>query len=75
MALKDFVQEGFSKGEITAIVRLDVEGAFKSAWAPSVLKNLQESGCPRNLYNLTKITSAKEEQHGNKQHETGDSSE
>jgi len=54
MALKDFVQEGFSKGEIAAIVSLDVEGAFKSAWAPNVLKNLQESGCPRNLYNLTK---------------------
>jgi len=39
-----------------------VEGAFKSAWAPSVLKNLQESGCPPNLKNLTKITSVKEEQ-------------
>jgi len=46
MALKYFVQEGFSKGEITAIVSLDVEGAINSAWAPSVLKNLQESGCP-----------------------------
>ena len=31
-----------------------MEGAFNSAWAPSVLKNLQESGCPRNLYNLSK---------------------
>jgi len=31
-----------------------VEGAFNSAWAPSVLKHLQESGCQRNLYNLTK---------------------
>jgi hypothetical protein len=54
MALKEFVQEGFSKGEITATVRLDVEGAFNSAWWPSVLKNLQQSGCPRDLYNLTK---------------------
>jgi len=54
MAFKNFVQEGFSKGEITAIVSLDVEGAFNTAWAPSVLKHLQESGCLRNLYNLTK---------------------
>ena len=54
MAVKQFVQEGFSRGEITARVSLDVEGAFNSAWRPSVLKNLQESGCPRNLFNLTK---------------------
>jgi hypothetical protein len=54
MAVKEFVQEGFSKGEITVAVSLDVEGAFNSAWWPSVLKNLQESGCPRNLYNITK---------------------
>jgi len=32
MALKDFVQEGFSNGEITAIVSLDVEGASNFAW-------------------------------------------
>ena len=54
MAVKKFVQEGFSKGEITVTVSLDVEGAFNSAWSPSVLKNLQESGCRRNLCNLTK---------------------
>ena len=54
MAVKEFVQEGFSKKEITARISLDVEGAFNSAWWPSVLKNLQESGCPRNLYHLTK---------------------
>ena len=47
-------RKDFSKDEITAIVSLDVEGASKSAWAPSVLKKLQESGCPRNLFNLTK---------------------
>ena len=54
IAVKEFIQEGFSKGEITVTVSLDVEMAFNSAWWPSVLKNLQESGCPRNLYNLTK---------------------
>jgi hypothetical protein len=54
MALKEFVQERYSKVEITVIVSLDVEGAFTSAWVPSVLKSLQQSSCPRNLYNLTK---------------------
>jgi len=53
MALKELVQKGFSKGEITVIVSLDVEVAFNSAWVPSVLKSLQESSCPRNLYKLT----------------------
>jgi len=32
MAVKEFVQEGFSKEEITVTVSLDVEGAFNSAW-------------------------------------------
>jgi len=50
MAVKVFVQEGFSK----VTVSLDVEAAFNSEWWPSVLKNLQESGCTRNPYNLTK---------------------
>jgi hypothetical protein len=30
MGLKEFVQEGFSKGKITVIVSLDVEEAFNS---------------------------------------------
>jgi hypothetical protein len=54
IAVNTFVQEGFIRGEITVTVSLDVEGAFNSAWWPSVIKNLQESGCPRNLFNLTK---------------------
>ena len=52
--VKEFIQEGLSKKEIIAMISLDVEGAFKSAWWPSVLKNLKDSGCPCNLYNLTK---------------------
>ena len=31
-----------------------MQGTFKSARAPSVLRNLEGSGCARNLYNLTK---------------------
>jgi len=54
MALKDYIEEGFRSGEVTVLVSLDVEGAFKSAWWPSILKSLNDSGCPRNLQNLTK---------------------
>jgi hypothetical protein len=54
MAVKVFVQEGSSRGKITVTVSLDVEGAFNSAWWPSALKNLQEIGFLRNLFNLTK---------------------
>ena len=54
MAVTEFIEEGFRTGEATVTVSLDVEGAFNSAWWPSVLKNLKGSGCPRNLYNLTK---------------------
>jgi len=36
------------------LVSLDVEDAFNSAWWPSILKSLIDSGCPRNLQNLTK---------------------
>ena len=48
------VQGGIINSEITTIISLDVQGTFKSARAPSVLRNLEGSGCARNLYNLTK---------------------
>jgi len=52
MAVKQFVNKGF-RAEVTAIISLDVQGAFNSACWPSILKSLKECGCPRNLYNLT----------------------
>jgi hypothetical protein len=54
MALKEYAEEGFSSGEVTVLVSLDVEGTFNSAWWPSILKGLKDSGCPRNLQNLMK---------------------
>jgi len=60
--LKEFVQEGFSKCEITPIVTLGVEGSFKSAWAPSVLKNYKKADA-NEMYTISqKSTSTKEEQ-------------
>ena len=53
MAVKYFVEGGFSSGEVATLVSLDVEGAFISACWPNILKSFKESGCSRNLYNLT----------------------
>jgi hypothetical protein len=53
MALKDYAEEAF-RSEVTVLVSLDVEGAFNSAWWPSIPKSLKDSGCPWNLQNLTK---------------------
>jgi len=38
MAVKDFVEDGFTSGEFATLVSLDVEGAFNSAWWPNILK-------------------------------------
>jgi hypothetical protein len=54
MALKDFVEEGFRSGKVAVLVSLDTEGAFNSAWWPSIIKSLKDSGCPHNLINLTR---------------------
>ena len=40
IALKDYIDEGFRSGEVTLLVNLHVEGAFNSAWWPSILKSL-----------------------------------
>jgi hypothetical protein len=32
MAVKDFVEDGFTSGEVATLKSLDVEGAFNSAW-------------------------------------------
>ena len=39
MVVKEFVQEGIRKREITVLVSVDVEGAFNAAWVPILLKN------------------------------------
>jgi len=36
------------------MIGLDVKGAFNAAWWPSILCNLRDLRCPRNLYNLTR---------------------
>jgi len=49
------VHEGFSRGEITVTVSLDVEGAFNSAWWPSVLKIYKKAGAQETYSTLKKL--------------------
>jgi hypothetical protein len=42
------------KRKVVIMTSLDVKGTFDAVWWPSILKGLKNSGCPRNLYNLSK---------------------
>lgn len=53
MAVKEFIQRNISERNSIVVTSLDVKGAFDSAWWPSILHNLQDMKCPRNLYKLT----------------------
>jgi hypothetical protein len=54
MVLKNFIIEDMAAGDIIVLVSLDVKGGFDTAWWPSILKELKDYGCPKNLYNLSK---------------------
>jgi hypothetical protein len=54
MAVKNIVDEGLLAKEVIILVSLDVKTTFHAAWWPNILKSLQDLGCPRNLYCLTK---------------------
>ena len=54
MTVKDFVEEDQRNKNSVALNSLDVQGAFDSAWWPSILNTLINFNCPRNLYNITK---------------------
>ena len=60
MAVTEFIEEGLRTGEVTVTESLDVEGAFNSAWWPSVLKNLKDSGAPGIYVTSLKATSPSE---------------
>jgi hypothetical protein len=53
MEVKNFIEENLRLKQCTLIVSLDVKGAFEAAWCPSILKQLLELKCPKNLYNLS----------------------
>lgn len=53
MALKDCVEESLRQNQYLVLVSLDIQGAFDSAWWPSIMQALRKFHCPRNLYKLT----------------------
>lgn len=53
MDVKKFILQSIREKNCVTMVSLDVRGAFDAAWWPSILKNLKELKCPKNLYKLT----------------------
>jgi len=53
MEIKNFIEESLRLKQCTVIVNLDVKGAFEAAWWPSILKQLRELKCPKNIHNLS----------------------
>jgi hypothetical protein len=53
MEVKNFIEESLRLKQCTVIASLDVKGVFDAAWWPSILKQLRELKCPRNLYKLS----------------------
>ena len=54
MTVKKIIEENLKQQNCTAVVSLDVRGAFDAAWWPRILHNLKELKCPRNLFNLSR---------------------
>ena len=50
--VKNFTEKSLRLKQCTVIVSLDVKGAFDAAWWPSILKQLIELKCPKNLHKL-----------------------
>jgi hypothetical protein len=54
LAAKGFAHAHLLQRNSVIMISLDVKGAFDVAWWPSILCNLCDLRCPRNLYNLTR---------------------
>ena len=54
MAVKLIMEENLKQKNCTSIVILDVRGAFDAAWLPSIVRNLKELICPKNLFSLSR---------------------
>jgi len=54
VAVKEFIGETLNHKNCISVVSLDVRGALDAAWWPSILLNLKELKCPKNLFNLSR---------------------
>jgi hypothetical protein len=81
MEAKKYIQHELETRKTVIMTSLDVTGAFDAAWWPSILKVLQDSGCPRNLYYLSQgyfrqrtavmSTNSQDRENGNERMPTG----
>jgi hypothetical protein len=53
IAVKEIIGENLKQKNCISVVGLDVQGAFDAVWWPSILRNLKELKCPKNLFNLS----------------------
>jgi len=53
LAAKGFILENLEKKKCVVMVSLVVKGAIDAAWWPSILSNLRDLRCPKNLYALS----------------------
>ena len=54
MAVKEIAEKNLEQKNCTSVVSLGVRGAFDAACWPSILRNLKELKCQRNLFNLSR---------------------
>ena len=54
MAVKQYALSHIQQKKYVIMVSMDVQTAFDAAWWPSILCNLRDLNCPRNLYNLAR---------------------
>ena len=54
LSVKEFITNSLTAKKSVVVTSLDVKGAFDAAWWPSILFNLKNLNCPRNLYNLVR---------------------
>jgi len=52
MAAKGLAQANLQQRNFVIMISLDVRGAFDAAWWPSILRNLRDPRCPRNMYTI-----------------------
>jgi hypothetical protein len=62
METKKFIESVLEKRKLVIMTSLDIQVAFDAAWWPSIIQGLKDSGCPRNLYNLSRDILVKDQQ-------------
>ena len=63
MEVKSFIEESLRVKQCAVIVNLDVKEAFDAAWWPSILKQLRELKCPKNLTIYQQVTLVRGKHH------------